>query len=91
MSEVEGAITIEPESDAWRLAWERLARDVPFGDTSSFEIARAQYLRDGNGRRLLSVAFRHAGEDSTVPVFVNAAASAAAPVRRRRRRRWLPW
>ena len=86
MSEPEEAVTIEPEGEAWRLAWARLARDVP-GDRSGFEIARAHYLRDGNGRRLLSVAFRHGAEDRTFPVFVDA----TAPVRRQRRRRRLLW
>ena len=57
MTEFEEAVAIEPESDAWRLAWTLLGRDVPGGDTSGFAIAHARCMRDANGRRLLSVAF----------------------------------
>ncbi len=81
MTEFEEAVAIEPESDAWRVAWALLGRDVPGGDTSGFEIAHARYMRDANGRRLLSVAFRHGTEDRTLPVFFDARVAV-------RRRKW---
>ena len=60
------------EESVRRLAWTLLGRDVPGGDTSGFAIAHARYMRDANGQRLLSVAFRYGTEDRTLPVFFDA-------------------
>ncbi len=81
MNEIQEAVEIEAESEAWQRAWACLARDVSAGDTTQFTMAHAHYLRDGNGIRFLSVAFRHGASEHTLPVFLDASVSV-------RRRTW---
>ncbi len=71
-------VTIEPDSQAWRLAWAALALDLPAGDTTGFALEQGRYVLDGNGQRVLSVTFRFAEDDRTIPIFINS----DTPVRR---------
>ena len=78
MSKLGLPVTIEPDSEAWHFAWAALARDLLAGDTTGFALEQARYVRDGNGQRILSVTFRFAEDDRTIPIFINA----DTPIRR---------